>query len=893
NSNKFRIYKNIAHALINLGVTNLDQDDLITAEKQFIQAEQYIDKMKNIAATETNSTAKEEYYLQYKSSKASVLGKLGRVEFLLANYQAALKLYQRQLQIVETIKDPLRRKISRVSLLNNFASIDYRHGKYNQSLKGFQQQLQIAEELNNRAIKIYALDGLGMIYKEMGQYEQARIYLEEQKKIAQQIKSCQGEIRALNKLGLLELNKLELELAETQLQTALKLAQEKKIRRSQVHILGNLGSTYLEMGVKAKIDKNNQEARINYQKAIEKYTGKLTLVQENKDYRSEGAVLSNLGSVYTKLYELEKIEPSQIQEDYFLKAEESLLKAIKIFEKIGDENSLSAAKRNLGYLYEIKGNTIQAIEEYKESIDIRENLRTNITMSAAKSSYFDQQVNSYQRLVNLLWKQAEKAENETERNNYEKQIFNYVQRAKARTFVEQLSCTEIKLLPEDVSQKQELEIKRDKWCQVKEELNHYQIVLRESKNRPQSEQNQTEIQNYQTKVESLEIEYDQLLTQLKSQVPEFSNLINPQPISLQELRSFKNEHGQKYLNEDTTIVEYFITKKRSFAFVITKNRFELKLIYDPEKKKFNLNDLIQGSIPNKRPQDTGDFTNRKGRLNNLYSILIAPLKINTEKIVIVPHGQLHYLPFSALYICINNKCKENNYEGKYLIETKTLSILPSSSVIPFINNKRNPQPEAEKLLVLGVPSANDPNINLPELPNVEREVSEISKWFSQENRKISINATEKFLRKNASESNIIHIAAHGIYESKNALFSRLFLDKDDQNDGRLHVYEVYELDLEKANLIVLSACETNVGDLSKGDEVVGLNRAFIYAGTSNIIASLWTVPDQETANLMKDFYTNLRNDGMSKAEALRKAQINLRKIKEHPYFWSAFTLTGL
>ncbi len=106
------------------------------------------------------------------------------------------------------------------------------------------------------------------------------------------------------------------------------------------------------------------------------------------------------------------------------------------------------------------------------------------------------------------------------------------------------------------------------------------------------------------------------------------------------------------------------------------------------------------------------------------------------------------------------------------------------------------------------------------------------------------------------------------------------------------MHDVYELDLRNfTNLVVLSACQTNLGELSKGDEVIGLNRAFIYAGTPILIASLWKVDDKATSVLMEWFYTHLKK-GMGKAEALRQAQIDTRKDHPHPFFWAAFVLAG-
>ena len=117
------------------------------------------------------------------------------------------------------------------------------------------------------------------------------------------------------------------------------------------------------------------------------------------------------------------------------------------------------------------------------------------------------------------------------------------------------------------------------------------------------------------------------------------------------------------------------------------------------------------------------------------------------------------------------------------------------------------------------------------------------------------------------------------------------LAPDDKNDGALELHEVYQLDLAKTDLVVLSACETSRGQLSAGDDIIGLNRAFIYAGAPTVIASLWTVDDEATRVLMIAFYGYLKQ-GFGKAAALTQAQLDLRKQFPHPYYWAAFVLTG-
>jgi hypothetical protein len=138
---------------------------------------------------------------------------------------------------------------------------------------------------------------------------------------------------------------------------------------------------------------------------------------------------------------------------------------------------------------------------------------------------------------------------------------------------------------------------------------------------------------------------------------------------------------------------------------------------------------------------------------------------------------------------------------------------------------------------------------------------------------------------------MLHLAAHGSYNLHNPLYSAIALAEDQANDGQLEVHEIYGLDLTNTDLVVLSACQTQLGELSAGDEVVGLTRAFFFAGTPTVIASLWNVDDEATSLLMEHFYTHLR-EGVGKAAALRQAQLEVREAYPEPHYWAGFVLSG-
>jgi CHAT domain-containing protein len=142
---------------------------------------------------------------------------------------------------------------------------------------------------------------------------------------------------------------------------------------------------------------------------------------------------------------------------------------------------------------------------------------------------------------------------------------------------------------------------------------------------------------------------------------------------------------------------------------------------------------------------------------------------------------------------------------------------------------------------------------------------------------------------NIENFGIIHMASHGEFNPVNPLFSSIKLSKGLDTDGNLEAAEIFSLKIN-ADVVVLSACQTGLGKVTSGDDVIGLNRAFFYAGTHTIVSSLWRVSDIATAVLIKQFYR--RYAGHSKADSLRMAILHVKQRHPHPSYWGAFTLVG-
>lgn len=258
----------------------------------------------------------------------------------------------------------------------------------------------------------------------------------------------------------------------------------------------------------------------------------------------------------------------------------------------------------------------------------------------------------------------------------------------------------------------------------------------------------------------------------------------------------------------------------------------------------------------------------------MHARVLAPLLplIQGEQIAIVPHGPLHYLPFAALH------------DGKrFVVETKSLRMLPAAGVLPYLVARRS---AGQGLLLVGNPDVGKPELDLP---HAQIEAEAIHKSWPNSTLLVRKNASKEGVTKVIGGYSRLHFASHGVFNPETPLASGLLLAPNGERDGMLTVAELYELQLE-ADLVTLSACETGLGAISSGDDVVGLNRGFLFAGTRTIVSSLWSVEDEATKDLMIGFYANLPNH--SRREALRQAQMAVKAKSPHPFYWAAFQLTG-
>lgn len=359
-----------------------------------------------------------------------------------------------------------------------------------------------------------------------------------------------------------------------------------------------------------------------------------------------------------------------------------------------------------------------------------------------------------------------------------------------------------------------------------------------------------------------EAEAARLTAELRRNDPELASLVTVTAVPIAEIQS--------RLLVDEVVLQYYLSGEQLFVGAVTKDAVSMQRVAagDLAAKVRRLRVTIQEDEDENRSREYA---------KELHDMLLGPVRSLAagKSLLIVPHGVLHYLPFAALY------------DGTdYLMQNTLIRFLPSASTIRFLRTPSGTQ--KDPVLVLANPDLQDPSLDLP---FAETE----GQYIAQSNPASEIfaraQASEEIFKARAPTFRMLHVASHGEFNGADALQSRLLLAKSGGEDGSLTVGDLYNMRLD-ADLVTLSACETGLGKVLSGDDVLGLTRGFLFAGSSNIVATQWKVDDQVTALLMQHFYANL-GLGKSKREALRDAQRDTRKAHPHPFFWAAFYLTGL
>lgn len=805
-------------------------------------------------------------------SEVTLRDSLGRVYKAQGHYELALSMYEAGLSIAQEIGD----KEGEGTLTANMAGLFEAQGNYQNALINYETALKIMRDLGNRPGEGRILNNIGNIYYHQNLYGKALEYLEFAFLIKQDIGDLAGIAESHNSFGLVYDSQGQFEKALVNFEEAATIFKNIGDISSERSTFNNIANIYAEQG---KIDEaasilqesvvvfheigdlvGESSSLLNlglvlnfqgrHQEALQKYQDALSLYIELDDLEGQSKTLHNLAGVFYAQNMLN--EASEIYEE-----------ALAIKREIGDLIGEAETLNNLGVVRYAQGFPEAALEIFEEAEVIFESFRTVSGNELARAGFIERYNSLYYRMLDIS----------VQMDLFEK-AFYVSEQGRARSFGDMLETGKAQFINEEVISLIETEnTSYNAFVSAQDALIRSQTI---------NPSDPDLVAGLEVQLSEAESAHNEALQAIEERQDQLAVLVpgSRGVLSLSEVQSF--------LNEQSTLVSFWVLGERTIAFIITHNQIDVVPI------------AVRNATLNTQIIASHDFTEIDSAYpeanTTLYQTLIVPILpyLNTAHLIIIPHQALHYVPFAALT------------DGeKYLMDDFNITYLPNASMLQHLPSP-DEQPVYETALILGNPAADsmdELDFPLTDLPNTEQSAQIIAELFDTTPLLVA-EATETAVRDNVSTANILHIGAHGRFNTIAPMQSALYLtpgedETDFANNGRLQVDEVYGLPLDNIELVVLSACETNLGfldrdnplnNISAGDEIVSLNRAFLFQAPT-VISTLWTVDDAATSLLMERFYTYLL-EGKSKADSLRLAQLDVREEYPNPYYWAGFVLSG-
>lgn len=566
-------------------------------------------------------------------------------------------------------------------------------------------------------------------------------------------------------------------------------------------------------------------------------------------------------------------------------AERFLEKAVELAERYAAPETRWRALHKLALVLIDEGRQREGAHTLKRCIETIEQLRSQYLPESLKISLLSSKERPYEDMVTLLCSPEVNGTGDVDARELE-EAFRYVERAKSRIFAEQLSGTDLGSagLPAELLGEEKSLILRLKALQTR--------------HRAAAEPQRYDWGEEVAEVESRLRELREKMRQSGPRGAEYASLREASPLGhaqiwdlLREGKAGAEASPSAGTEEGPAgrivLAQYFTTNERTMLLV-GRDGLEVSQLYEIDVNREdlwkwrNVFDDLDGDDLNS--WDLNEWQDELGRL-------IEPITHWSEEgdiVWLVPHGELHRLPLHALKI-----------EDRYLIERNPVCYTPSASVMGYCKAKYTGRHNTA--LVLG-DSLND----LPYAPEEARMVAELLGVEPYLGDQASKSLVKDSLESASGAIDVLHFACHGKYDWKTPLRSHIKLASsrsggDNAEEPDLTAEEILDLEM-RANLVTLSACESGVSDRRPGDELIGLTRSLIFAGTPSVVASLWSVNDMSTGALMEDFYRSLLGSGrgsvsepmLTKAQALQAAQLHVMKAQNfrHPYYWAPFILVG-
>ncbi|MEG5233159.1 tetratricopeptide repeat protein [Microcoleus sp. AT9b-C3] len=813
-----------------------------------------------------------------RRGEARILNSIGQVYDDLGEKQKALEYYSQSLPLSRATGDRGRE----ATTLNNIGVVYSKLGEKQKALEYYSQSLPLSRAVGDRIGEAGTLNNIGLVYSDLGEKQKALEYYSQSLPLSRAVSDRGREATTLNNIGLVYSDLGEKQKALEYYSQSLPLFRAVGDRSGEAMTLNNIGAVYSDLGEK--------------QKALEYYSQSLPLFRAVGDRRGEAMILNNIGGVYSQLGEKQK-------------AREYYSQSLPLSRAVGDRSGEAATLSGIAYAKRDQNNLTEALNDIESSLKIIENLRTKIASPELRSSYFATVQNYYEFYIDLLM-QLHKTH---PKSGYDTKALEASERSRARSLLELLFESNANIRegidPDLLQQEKSLQQQLDA-------IEKQRIETISSPN-----PNQTKIAEIDKQRLALLEQYQQLQTKIRTASPRYAALTQPQPLKLPEIQ-------KQILDENTILLQYSLGPDRSYLWVVTSTgltSYELPKQVDIETAARNFRDAATSPIQRDIPQQVAEASANLGKL----ILQPAAAQLGNKRLLIIPDGVLHYTPFPALII--SPIAGQNT--NVPLIASHEIITLPSASSLAILRqNYGDRKPPGQTLAILADPvfspedervkgqvtqatteklEANNLGLNRslrasnrgwpPErLPFSRQEAQTISSLFPSASirQKIDFDANRTTATDGSlANYQIVHFATHGMANSKNPELSGIVMSTVDNKgnlvNGFLRLTDIFNLKLA-ANLVVLSACQTGMGQNVKGEGMVGLTRGFMYAGAQRVAVSLWSVDDEGTAVLMQKFYQKMQEQKLAPAAALRAAQMEMMQQEKwkSPYYWAAFTLQG-
>jgi len=780
---------------------------------------------------------------------------IGLVNSWRGNTAAAVASYESALPEARALGDRVSEALIEANLGTAFVYL----GESQKALDHFRAAIALARTAGARRAEGWALTNLARLWHSLGEGARALDCAREGSAVLDRAGDTKGRIAALLNTGVILNGLARWGEAARVLERGLRLATASGQTQAEATVRGRLGDAYAGQG--------------DSERAILAYRAALALYRKQGARRAQGLVLANLGA-------------AQLRAGDLTSARSSLEEARALGRSCGDPTVEASALHGLAGVFRTAGEIARARETSEQALAVVESLRVQVGSADLRSSYFASVQDYYEQHVGILLAEEGHAE----------AAFHTSERARARALLDGLAGgrsairTGVALdwLERQAALKKAVERASARYIRLLAAAG------------PEAEAVALE-----KEMAALAAQDQELQGELRARSPRYAALTQPKPLTVEEVQ-------RDLLDDETALVEIALGEARSHAFVIERGAFRVAVL--PARRV--LEPLAAAALREAGVRPTATPARAPlPALRALGQALLAPLgTIEARRLVFVTQGALQSVPFGAL---------RTSAGGAPLLARHEIVTLPSASTLDALRRQVAGRAAASPLVaVLADPVFDPADPRLPRLPSpspaaaitgpvrdltrfarlpfTRREASAISKTAGAARvaTALGFDATrERALSPELATARVLHFATHGVTDDARPELSGLVLSLFDARgaprDGFLRLADIYNLDLA-ADLVVLSACRTGLGKNVRGEGLVGLARAFMYAGAPRVVTSLWTVDDAATAALMADFYRILLVEGRPPSEALRGAQLRMQQQPRwrHPYFWAAFTLQG-